>query len=150
MLCANTGFAVPEKILNRSSFTTLAPPEQLKLSNSCFGQSRKLTVKAQSQKQGKVSRVFHLSPFFQLLTVDCSLLRRDAEAESTTRLQTTLRGASNERTCRARHSRKRRSGRAETQQRLGAPSLGSGKLQTPPNRYPPARLLQLLFGAIPA
>src|SRR5260370_4774181 len=24
MLCANTGFAVPEKILNRSSFTTLA------------------------------------------------------------------------------------------------------------------------------
>src|SRR6266851_9982150 len=74
----------------------------------------------------------------------------DAEAESTTRWQTTLRCASNERTCRARHSRKRRSDRAETQQRLGAPSLGSGKHQTPPNRYPPARLLQLLFGATPA
>ena len=75
---------------------------------------------------------------------------RDAEAESTTRSETTRRCASNERTSRARQSRKRRSDRAETQQRLGAPSLGSGKLQTPPNRYPPARLLQLLFGATPA
>src|SRR5215467_3637189 len=58
--------------------------------------------------------------------------------------------AFDERTCRARESRRRRSDRAETQQRLGAPSLGSGKLQTPPNRYPPARLLSLLFGAKPA
>ncbi len=55
-----------------------------------------------------------------------------------------------ERTCRARVSRKQRSDRPETQQRLGAPSLGSGKLQTPPNRYPPTRLLQLLFEARPA
>src|SRR5215831_6003274 len=47
-------------------------------------------------------------------------------------------------------SRKRKSDRAETQQRLGAPLLGSGKLQTPPNRYPPARLLSLRFEAIPA
>src|SRR5271169_951150 len=54
-----------------------------------------------------------------------------------------------ERTCHARESRKQRSDRPETQQRLGAPALGSGKLQTPPNRYPPARLLQLLFEAKP-
>src|SRR6266481_366208 len=87
------------------------------------------------------------APFFQLPTVN---FFGDAEAESSTRRQVILRCASNERTCRARQSRKRRSDRAETQQRLGAPSLGSGKLQTPPNRYPPARLLQLLFGATPA
>jgi hypothetical protein len=54
-----------------------------------------------------------------------------------------------ERTCHARVSRKQGSDRSETQQRLGAPSLGSGKLQTPPNRYPPARLLELLVGAKP-
>src|ERR1700676_2922955 len=53
-------------------------------------------------------------------------------------------------TYRAKLFRKRRSSRAETQQRLGAPSLGSGKLQTPPNRYPPTRLLQLPFEAKPA
>src|SRR5271157_847607 len=41
----------------------------------------------------------------------------------------------------AKVSRRRRPGHAETRQRLGAPLLGSGKLQTPPNRYPPARLL---------
>src|SRR5712691_2311648 len=66
------------------------------------------------------------------------------------RSQFTLPCASNERTPRARWSRKRRSDRAETRQRLGAPSLGSGKLQTPPNRYPPAKLLLLLFEAISA
>jgi len=31
MLSAKTGFAVPENILNRSSFTTLALPEELKI-----------------------------------------------------------------------------------------------------------------------
>ena len=33
---------------------------------------------------------------------------------------------------------------------LGAPSLGFGIFQTPPNRYPPARPLQLLAEASPA
>src|SRR6266403_2058150 len=122
MLSANTGFAVPEKILNRSSFTTLA----LRVTTQ---QPHQLAC----QRTGKI--------------IESKMTRRDAEAESTTRGQISLRCASDERTCRARWSRKRRSDRAETQQRLGAPSLGSGKLQTPPNRYPPARLLQLLFGA---
>src|SRR6516225_152711 len=54
------------------------------------------------------------------------------------------------RTSSAKWSRRRRSDRAETRQRLGAPSLGSGKLQTPPNRYQPARLLTPLRGAGPA
>jgi hypothetical protein len=53
-------------------------------------------------------------------------------------------------TDRAKLSRKRRSGRSETQQRLGAPTLGSGKLQTPPNRYPPAWPLSLLLEANPS
>src|SRR5260370_34376112 len=53
-------------------------------------------------------------------------------------------------TCRAKLFRKRRFVRPETRQRLGAPSLGSGKLQTPPNRYPPARLLQLRVEAKPS
>src|SRR5260370_34980600 len=74
----------------------------------------------------------------------------DAEAESTTRLQITPPCASNEHTCLARHSRKRRSDRAETQQRLRPPSLCSGKDQTPPNRDPPATPLQPLSGATPA
>src|SRR2546421_12556112 len=125
MLSARVGFAVPEKILNRSSFTTLA-----------------LRVATQ--------RPHHVACNQTGKSSTTGWTRRGAEAESTTRLQITLRCASNERTCRARQSRKRRSGRAETQQRLGAPSLGSGKLQTPPNRYLPARLLQPLLGAIPA
>src|SRR5919109_1544805 len=101
MLSASTGFAVPEKILNRSSFT--AP------------------------------------------VVDGLLFLETLKADSTSRTRAlTERCASYERTRRARESRKRRSDRAETQQRLGAPSLGSGKFQTPPNRYPPARLLSLL------
>src|SRR5581483_2526780 len=45
-----------------------------------------------------------------------------------------------EHTSRAKLFRKRRSGRPETRQRPAAPSRGSGKHQTPPNRYPPARL----------
>src|SRR5579862_3736679 len=40
-------------------------------------------------------------------------------------------------------------GLSETPEQLGAPSLGSGIFQTPPNRYPPARPLQLLVEAIP-
>src|SRR6266849_8105889 len=89
-------------------------------------------------------------PIFSSSTLSTVNFFGDAAAESTTRRQIILRCASNERTSRARLSRKRRPDRAETQQRLGAPSLGSGKFQTPPNRYPPARLLQPLFGATPA
>jgi hypothetical protein len=44
---------------------------------------------------------------------------------------------------------RRKPGRSETPEQLGAPSLGSGIFQTPPNRYPPARPLQLLAEAIP-
>ncbi len=51
-------------------------------------------------------------------------------------------------TCSAKLYRRRRSDRAGTRQRLGAPLLGSGKHQTPPNRYQPARLLTPLSGAI--
>src|SRR5229473_7090188 len=126
MLSASIGFAVPEKILNRSSFTTLA----LRVTTQQPHHPASAPEPERSSTTGWT--------------------RKDAEEESTTRLQIIPRCASDERTCRARLSRKRRSGRAETQQRLGAPSLGSGKLQTPPNRYPPARLLQPLFGAIPA
>src|SRR5205807_5506114 len=44
---------------------------------------------------------------------------------------------------------KGRPGLPETNERIGAPALGLGIFQTPPNRYPPARLPQLLPGAIP-
>src|SRR5215469_7497763 len=113
-------------------------------------ESRKLTVERRYRLWGSQSTTYHprhsSSTFnFKLSTVN---LCGDAEEDSTSRTRAFIeRCASHERTCRARVSRKRRSDRAETQQRLGAPSLGSGKFQTPPNRYPPARLLSLLFGA---
>src|SRR6266849_5928348 len=124
MLSASTGFAVPEKILNRSSFT--AP-----------------VLRAATQRPHTFSCLARMIP-------NSRWTRRVAEGRFQNARRITWRCASYERTSRARESRKRRSDRAETQQRLGAPSLGSGKLQTPPNRYPPARLLSLLFGAGPA
>src|SRR5579862_4910535 len=42
-----------------------------------------------------------------------------------------------------------RLGLPETTGRIGAPALGFGIFQTPPNRYPPARLPQLQPGAKP-
>src|ERR1700733_8545227 len=42
-----------------------------------------------------------------------------------------------------------RPGLPETTGRIGAPALGFGIFQTPPNRYPPAPLPQLLPGAEP-
>src|SRR5215472_18636328 len=126
MLSASAGFAVPEKILNRSSFTTPV------------------------LRAATLERLRMLSSMARMIS-NSRWTRRDAEG----RFHASTRGftpryASYERTVRARVSRKRRSDRAETQQRLGAPSLGSGIFQTPPNRYLPARLLSLLSGARPA
>src|SRR5258708_21418302 len=126
MLSASIGFAVPEKILNRSSFKTLA----LRVTTQQPHHPASATEPERSSTTGWT--------------------RRDAEAESTTHRQIILRCASNERTSRERQSRKRRAGRAETQQRLAAPSPGSGNLQTPPNRDPPPRLLAPLLVANPA
>src|SRR5580704_12699279 len=126
MLSASGRFAVPEKILKRSSFTALALHQLLGLqtsrpkfafNNQLFGSWRR---RGSTEDKRRTQIGFNECPAFY------------------------------ERTCRARVSRKQRSDRPETQQRLGAPALGSGKLQTPPNRYPPARLLQLLVEARPA
>jgi hypothetical protein len=46
-------------------------------------------------------------------------------------------------------SSRRKPDPSEMPEQLGAPSLGFGIFQTPPNRYPPARPLQLLAEAIP-
>src|SRR6266852_8166675 len=45
---------------------------------------------------------------------------------------------------------RRKPGLSGTPVQLGAPALGYGRLRTPPNRYPPARLPALLAGATPA
>src|SRR5580704_9245770 len=127
MLSARGRFAVPEKILKRSSFTKLA--------------LRQISFWART-----------LPGPNSLSTLNNSVLwRRCGSTEAKQRTQIYFNGcpAFYERTCRARVSRKQRSDRPETKQRLGAPSLGSGKLQTPPNRYPPTRLMQLLFEAMP-
>src|SRR5580658_7897052 len=128
MLSARGRFAVPEKILNRSSFTKLA--------------LRQISFWACTL----------LGPNLPSTLNNLVLWRRCGSTEAKQRTQIYFNGcpAFYERTCHARESRKQRSDRPETQQRLGAPALGSGKLQTPPNRYPPARLLQLLFEAKPA
>src|ERR1700756_3057159 len=106
MLCASGRFAVPEKILKRSSC------------NDC---SRTVKIKTFSQAKNKMSDVetlrFRGTRTFRARFGPC------------------------EDTCRAKLFRKRRFVRPETRQRLGAPTLGPGKPQTPPNRAPPARLL---------
>src|SRR5438105_6925582 len=144
MLSASTGLAVPEKILNRSSFTA-----GVLLHVRVFAAS--LVSASGRDAQTKTFQAKSDPAMLQPLTVDGLLWLETLKVDSPAHTPGfTRRCASYERTCRARESRKRRSGRAETQQRLGAPSLGSGKFQTPPNRYPPARLLSLLFGARPA
>src|SRR5260370_41585643 len=49
-----------------------------------------------------------------------------------------------------RESHRQTSGLSGTPGQLGAPALGYGRHQTPPNHYPPARLPQLLAEAFPA
>src|ERR1700726_3742737 len=115
MLCASGRFAVPEKILKRSSC------------NDC---SR--TVKIRRFLRQKLKWVNVETLRFRGLR---TFRARFGPCEDT---------------CRAKLFRKRRFVRPETRQRLGAPTLGSGKLQTPPNRYPPARLLQLRAEAKPS
>ena len=128
MASANPGLAVPLKILKRSSFTE--NPQSVR-SN-------------QSAVEAKAASV----PELECTWSECGQGNTENRRE-TLRVRPRTQFSTIAHTFSAKLFRRRRPGRAETRQRLGAPLLGSGKLQTPPNRYQPARLLTLLSRVIP-
>src|SRR5271154_845473 len=131
MLSARGRFAVPEKILKRSSCTS----SWLHALDRQSIQGDAIKATANSATWPRKNELAH----------------EDAERiEQKRQAQLKAQSEPDAYTDRAKLSRKRRSGRSETQQRLGAPTLGSGKLQTPPNRYPPAWPLSLLLEATPS
>src|SRR5277367_3525894 len=122
MASARGGFAVPVKILKRSSFKPHSQGSPL--CDDAEQNWAEVWANGGEERNQRTKRGCKFS--------------RSRRASRTAHI------------CSAKVIRKQRSDRAGTRQQLGAPSLGSGKHQTPPNRYPPARLLKPLRGVKPA